>query len=76
MGMDSAWYSSFLDAFFESFACVELPIWMVFRVEPDGARIPVTGEGAWQATWDRIYDLRSRDPTKRYECDHSVEYGQ
>jgi hypothetical protein len=26
MGMGSGWYTTFLDAFFESFACVELPI--------------------------------------------------
>jgi hypothetical protein len=42
MGMDSGWFTTFLDAFFESIACVELPIWRVFREEPDGTRIPVT----------------------------------
>src|SRR5262249_17538203 len=32
MGMDSGWFMTFLDAFFESFACVELPIWKVIKV--------------------------------------------
>ena len=36
MGMDSGWFRTFLDAFFESVASVELPIWRVFRDELDG----------------------------------------
>lgn len=72
MGMDSAWYPTFLDAFFESAACVELPIWKVIRVEADGARTPLTEEGAWDATWHRISELRARDPAGRYECGHGT----
>jgi len=75
MGMDSGWFTTFLDAFFESVACTELPIWRVFEEKPDGTRIPVTGEGAWEATWSRIHDLRRRDPINRYHCGHSVDYG-
>jgi hypothetical protein len=75
MGMDSGWFKTFLDAFLGSRASIELPIWRVFGEEPDGKRIPVTDEGAWEATWSRISDLRSRDPSKRYHCDHSVDYG-
>jgi hypothetical protein len=45
MGMDSGWFKTFLDAFFESMACVELPIWRAFRVELDGKRTPVTDQG-------------------------------
>jgi len=76
MGMDSGWFTTFLDAFFESTACVELPIWRVFRGEPDGTRIPVTAEDGWENTWVRIYGLRSSDPTRRYHCGHSVNYGR
>lgn len=76
MGMDSGWFMTFLDAFFESTACVELPIWRVFREEPDGTRIPVTTEDGWEATWICIDNLRSSDPTKRYHCGHSVNYGR
>ena len=54
MGMDSGWFTSFLDAFFDSFACLELPIWRVFRTEPDGTRTAVTDEGAWEPTWSLI----------------------
>jgi len=75
MGMDSGWYTTFLDAFFESFACCDLPIWRVF-VESDGKRVPITEESAWEATWSLINDLRSRDQTKRYHCGHSIEYGK
>jgi hypothetical protein len=76
MGMDSGWFTTFLDAFFESTACVELPIWRVFREEFDGTGIPVTKEGGWKATWNNIDDLRSSDPTSRYHCGHSVDYGR
>jgi hypothetical protein len=75
MGMDCGWFTTFLDAFFESVACCELPIWRVFRVEPDGTRIAMTDEGGWDATWSRVYDLRSSDPINRYEHDHSIVYG-
>jgi len=33
MGMDSGWFTTFLDAFFESMACIDLPIWKAFSVE-------------------------------------------
>jgi hypothetical protein len=76
MGMDSGWYTTFLEAFFESFASVELPIWKVIRIEADGARTPLTDEGAWDATWRRVSELRTRDPTGRYECGHSIGFGK
>src|ERR1700758_344553 len=58
IGMDSAWFPTFMGAFFESFACVELPIWRVIKVEADGTRAPLTDEGGWDATWKRVYQLR------------------
>jgi hypothetical protein len=69
-------YTKFLEAFFESLASVELPVWRVFRVEPDKTRAPITDPGEWDAAWARVYELRSSDPTGRYECGHSVEYGR
>jgi len=75
MGMDSGWFTTFLDVFFDSFACIELPIWRVFKVEADGTRVAITDEGAWKATWSRVYDLRRNDPTKHYDCGHSIVYG-
>jgi hypothetical protein len=75
MGMDCGWFTTFLEAFFDSFASIELPIWRVISVEPDGTRIPITDEDAWKTTWNRIYQLRSRDSAARYDCGHSIEYG-
>jgi hypothetical protein len=74
--MDSAWYTIFLDAFFESFASIELPIWRVFRIGPDRIRTPITEEGTWEATWARVYYLRNSDPAGRYDCEHSIAYGR
>jgi hypothetical protein len=74
MGMDSGWFTTFLDAFFDSFACVELPIWRVIKVEADGTRTQLTDEDGWDATWRRISELRTHDPTGRYDCGHSIAY--
>jgi hypothetical protein len=74
MGMDSGWFTTFLDAFFDSFACVELPIWRIIKVKADGTRTQLTDEDGWDATWRRISELRTHDPTGRYDCGHSIAY--
>ena len=74
MGMDSGWFTTFMDAFFGSVAATKLPIWRVFTVGPNGVRTPLGGEGSWDATWEQIELLRSRDPDGRYDCDHSISY--
>jgi len=74
IGMDCGWYTRFLDAYFESFAPTELPIWRVFRREPDRTQTPITDEGSWNATWARVYELRSNDPANAYVCHHSIAY--
>jgi hypothetical protein len=76
MGMDSGWFRSFLDAFFDSFAVTNLPIWRVFKVGSDGARTPLTAEASWDAAWEKVYSLRREDPVGRYQCDHSISHGQ
>lgn len=75
MGMDSGWFSSFLDAYFESYAASGLPIWKVFRQEADLTLVQLTPEGTWENTWNRLAELRSSDPAGRYLCDHSISYG-
>jgi hypothetical protein len=75
MGMDSAWYPTFMDAYFDSYACTTLPIWRVYKVEPDGAKGPLTAEGDWDATWREVKRLRESDPSRRYDCGHSVSVG-
>jgi hypothetical protein len=74
IGMDSGWFSTFLDAYFNSFAATELPIWRVFRTDSSGVRDAITGEATWQATWARVTECREADPALRYDCDHSIRY--
>jgi|SRR6185437_2325232 hypothetical protein len=76
MGMDSAWFPTFLEAFFESRAATRLPIWKGFKITLDGARTAMTDEGPWEDSWKRIEELRNSDPTGDYRCDHSVTYGR
>jgi hypothetical protein len=45
MGMGSGWFASFLNAYFESFAAPELPIWKVYRQEADLTLVQLTPEG-------------------------------
>jgi hypothetical protein len=45
MGMDSGWFAHFLDAYFDSMASSELPIWRVFQHQGgDFPGTPITGE--------------------------------
>jgi hypothetical protein len=74
IGMDSGWFPTFLDAYFESFAPTELPIWRVLKTDASGVRKSLTDEGHWDTTWNRIADLRKEDPASRYDCGHSIAY--
>jgi hypothetical protein len=74
IGMDSGWYPTFLDAFFESFAATALSIWRVFKTDSSGVRVPATDEGTWETTWQRVAEFRAIDPASPYDCSHSVEY--
>jgi hypothetical protein len=44
MGMDSSWFTAFLDAYFES-AAAELAIWRVAKDAPDGTRVIMNAPG-------------------------------
>ena len=45
MGMDSGWFPSFVEAYFDSQASCELPIWRVFkRVDEAYPGVPITDE--------------------------------
>ena len=74
IGMDSGWFASLADAYFESFAATDLPIWRVFKQESEetypGA--PLTAESDWNSTWEEVYRLRAADPLARYHCAHDV----
>jgi hypothetical protein len=72
MGMDCSWYTTFLGAYFESFAVADLPIWRVFKTDPSGMRLPITSEGGWDEAWSQVMRHREADPVSRYDCDTSV----
>jgi hypothetical protein len=75
IGMDSGWFESFLDAYFNSWASADLPIWRVFK--QDGASLPgvaLTEESDWNSTWEEVYRLRAADPASRYHCDQSIQF--
>ena len=76
MGMDSGWFSTFLDAFFDSFAAARLPIWRVFRTDSSDIRDAITSEGTSEATWRRVTECRQADPVSRYDCDHNIKYAR
>ena len=76
MGMDSGWFTSFLGAFFESYASIELPIWRVFNGEAPWPGAPLTDEGSWEDTWKEVEELKKNNPKGRYFAHHSITYGK
>jgi hypothetical protein len=73
MGMDSGWFRWFLDAYFDSFASTELPIWRVFERKTDAyPGNPITAESDWDATWREVERLRGAHPGGRYDCGQNV----
>jgi hypothetical protein len=74
IGMDSAWFESFLEAYFESMAAGDLPIWRVFRQEGDSyPGTALTEESNWNSTWNEVYRRRVADSSSRYNCHHSIQ---
>jgi hypothetical protein len=74
IGMDCGWYKTFLQAYLESFAAADLPIWRVFKREGTAAGHPITDEGEWDATWEKVMALRESDPANQYDCSTSIGY--
>jgi hypothetical protein len=74
MGMDSGWFPTFLGAYFESAAPVELPIWRVFKIGSSEVREPITDENSWEATWDRVAECQKADSKSRYYVHHSIAF--
>jgi hypothetical protein len=74
IGMDSAWFGNFLEAYFESMAAADLPIWRVFKQEGDSyPGVALTEESDWDSTWKEISKRRAADPSSRYNCSQSVQ---
>ncbi|KIQ34620.1 hypothetical protein RT97_07530 [Variovorax paradoxus] len=74
IGMDSGWFFSLAEAYFESSAATDLSIWRVFRQKGEETYpgTALTPESDWASTWEEIYRLRAADPAARYHCGHSV----
>jgi hypothetical protein len=73
MGMDCDWFTSFLDAFFESGAVTDLSIWRVFKQEGDSyPGVALSPEADWNSTWYEVRRLRAADPQSRYHCSQSI----
>jgi len=74
IGMDSAWFKRFLQAYFESKASTELATWRVFRQDEGSSYpgVPVTEEASWDTTWQHVESLRAAHPDHRYHCEQSV----
>lgn len=75
MGMDCGWYPCLVEAYFESFASADLPIWRVFRSgDCPYPGEPISDESDWDSTWAEVYRLREQDKSHKYNCHHSVSY--
>ena len=62
MGMDSAWHSTFLDAYFNSLAATKLPIWRVFKKEATGVWEPVSHEDSGRQRGSLCQNARQELP--------------
>jgi hypothetical protein len=68
VGMDCSWYPTFLQAFFESHAAADLPIWHVVKTERTTGKMQApSGEGDWEATWAKLTALQAADPANQYD---------
>lgn len=77
IGMDCAWYPSFMEAYFES-AASEVPIWRVFKQHQgqDYPGTPIGPESDWDTTWKVVNRLRQLNDGARYNHHHSIWYSQ
>ena len=71
IGMDSGWFTHFLEAYFESQAASELPIWRVMESH-DGRRIALTEEASWETTWAEVMRLRAAHADRKFSCDQTL----
>ena len=76
IGTDAGWYSTFMDAYFESFAATDLPIWRIFKTDLETGRAAISPEQEWARAWEKIESLHARDPESLYDCDHTISYGR
>jgi hypothetical protein len=74
MGMDSGWFRSFVEAYFDSMASTDLPIYHVYKEGGAGdPGICLTPELDWDSAWKEVYRLRELDLDGRYYCSHNSD---
>jgi len=71
MGMDSAWFVHFMEAYVES-AGSEIPIWCVTKQDRDNPNEWVTEQAGWDETWAEAKRLRVLNPTSRYRVETPI----
>jgi hypothetical protein len=69
MGMDSAWFPTFLQAFADSFSSTRFNIYQVVATHTDGTRTILTEEAGWDETWAQVMALRAVGTDVRYDCE-------
>jgi hypothetical protein len=74
MGMDSEWFTCFLDAYFDSVIATELPVWRVFKRAGSWPGEAVTEEGSWESAWEYVQRFRQEDPASEYEVHHGFTH--
>lgn len=74
MGMDCSWYSTLLDALFESRVLTPVPIWRVFKRDLAGNWRPITGEGSCETTEERVAEYRKADSESLYHYNHTFAF--
>jgi hypothetical protein len=74
MGMDSGWFLSFADAYFDSGIPASLPIWRVFEraQSEDWPGMPITDADGWRDMWDYAKSLQQQHPNKRFAVSHTA----
>ena len=71
IGMDFNWHFTLAEAWYNSMASAEVPIWRVFtgRSPDSDDWHPVTPEDTWQGAGVTLEDLRRQNPAAVYEID-------
>lgn len=75
IGMDSQWYTTFLQAFFDSSAAGAMPIWLVFKkCKSTGTKEVVSDRVDFHEAWAKVLLLKDSDPLNCYFYDVCVKY--
>ena len=69
MGMDSGWFSTLIEAFYDSSPATRLPIWRVYEFADDGSSFAISDEGDWDPAWVLCKALGKEHPGTRYLVD-------